>query len=73
MPYTSIEMTALRHMPLVPTWYSAPDIYCPTPGTCAKIPLLSIASHIERAAALPAIYFFVLGPESNEHAELEIL
>lgn len=71
MQDTSIEMTALLRMPWDPDRYSAFEIDPAILGTCAKILLLSIASHIGRAAALPSIYYSVPGPESNEHAELE--
>ena len=38
---------------------------------CAKMILLSSPSHILQAAILLPICFFALGPESNEHAELQ--
>jgi hypothetical protein len=71
MPYTSIGMTALLHMPWVPTRYSAHDIYPAIVWPFAKNLLLSIAFHIGQVAAPPPIYSSALGPESNEHAELE--
>jgi hypothetical protein len=70
MPCTSIEMIAWLRMPSDPDRYSALDISSAILRTCAKILLLSTASHIERAAAPLPIYSSVLGPESNERAEL---
>jgi hypothetical protein len=71
MPYTSIGMTALLHMPWDPDQHSTFDIYPAMPGPSTKILLWSIAFHIRQAAALRSIYSFVLRPESNEHTELE--
>ena len=70
MPCTSIEMIAWLRMPSDPDRYSALDISSAILRTCAKILLLSTASHIEQAAAPLPIYSSVLGPESNERAEL---
>jgi hypothetical protein len=71
MLYASTEMTAEQHMLSVldPRW--APQIYRAIPGLCAKMILSSTPSHILQAAILLPICFFGLGPESNEHAELQ--
>ena len=70
MQYFSIEMTAEQHMPLVWDQHLALQTYPPIVGPCAKMTLLSIASHISQAAVPLPIYFFVLGPGSSAHAEL---
>jgi hypothetical protein len=70
-PYPSIETTAEQHMLLVPDRRSVLQTYPAIPGPCAKMILLSIASHISRAAIPHPICFFAIGPESNEHAELQ--
>src|SRR5438445_13193286 len=68
--YFSIETTAKQHMPLVLDRHLAVQTYPPIVGPCAKMTLLSIASHISQAAVPISIYFFVLGPGSSAHAEL---
>ena len=56
--YFSIETTAKQHMPLVLDWHLALQTYPPIVGPCAKMTLLSIASHISQAAVPLPIYFF---------------
>ena len=71
MLYASTEMTAEQHMLSVldPRW--APPIYPAILGLCAKMILWSSPSHILQAAILLPICCYALGPESNEHAELQ--
>lgn len=71
-PCTSIETTAEQHMPSGPDRRSALHTYSATLGPCAKMILLSIASHISQASILLPICVFAIGPESNEHAELRV-
>ena len=58
-------------MLLVPDLCWAPQIYRAILQPCAKMILWSSPSHILQAAILLPICFFALGPESNEHAELQ--
>ncbi len=69
-PCSSIETTAEKHMPLVPDRHSVLQTFPAILGPYAKMILLSIASHISEEVILLPICAFVIGPESNEHAEL---
>jgi hypothetical protein len=70
-PRTAIETTAEQHMPLVPNRCLAPQTFPAILGPYAKTTWLSIASRILQAAIPLPICAFAIGPESNEHAELE--
>jgi len=70
-PLISIETTAEQHMPLGLDCCSALQTDPAILWTCAKMILLSIPSHISQASIPLPISAFVLGPESNGHAELQ--
>ena len=71
MPWTSIGTTAEQHMLLVPNRRSALQTSSAILGPSATMPLLSIPSHISKVPVPLPIYFFVLGPGSSEHDELQ--
>jgi len=72
IPWISIEMIAEWHMPLGPDWRLVLQTSSATLGPYARMPLLSIASHILKAIVPWPIDSFVLGLRSSERAELQV-
>ena len=70
-PYASIETTAEQYMPLDLDQCHPLQTYPAILEPCAKMILWSIPFHISQAKILLSICSFALGPEPNEHAELQ--
>jgi hypothetical protein len=72
-PFASIEMIAEQHMPLDPDQCHSLRTFPAILEPCAKMILSSIPFHISQAKIPLPICSFALGPEPNEHAELQTL